>query len=234
MKSHEPLLLFRGVTKSFAQEDQAPMTILHQADFSLFPGETVGLVGPSGTGKSTFLNLCGLLDSWDEGDIVFRGKDVNSLKDTQRTALRARDLGLVYQNHCLIAELNALENVMMGLLIQGIPFFKAEQRSQDLLKELGLRDRMKHMPHQLSGGEQQRVSLARALVKNPRLILADEPTGNLDQKTAHQVFQMLVDRARDHHVALVMVTHQVGLAQALQRTLILQDGRIVPFQKVSS
>jgi lipoprotein-releasing system ATP-binding protein len=184
-------------------------------------------MGPSGSGKSTLLHAAGLLEQPDAGAIVIAGQNCAEMNDRQRTAMRRDYLGFVYQFHHLLPEFTALENVLMPLRLANVPKAEAEQRARDMLTELGLGDRLDHAPAQLSGGEQQRVAIARALANKPVLLLADEPTGNLDQATAEVVLEELLSLVRQQGLAAVIATHDPLVADRLDRTVRLQDGHLV-------
>ena len=192
------------------------------------PGELVGLVGPSGSGKSSLLHAAGLLEHPTAGTIIIGGEDCSALSDRARTRIRLRDIGFVYQFHHLLPELSALDNVALPLMIAGKPRREAEARATSLLTDLGLAERLTHQPARLSGGEQQRVAVARALANRPRLLLCDEPTGNLDPTTSRAVFQNLHDLARHEGVAALVATHNLELTSYMDRVLGLRDGRLEP------
>ena len=206
------------------------LEVLRGANLTLAPGEMVALIGPSGAGKTTFLQIAGLLDRPDAGDISINGVDAAHARDSVRTGLRNRAIGFVYQLHHLLPELTALENVMMPLLIAGKSPATATDPAMALLERLGLKERTDHLPSELSGGEQQRVAIARALVHAPKLLLADEPTGNLDPATAAIVFDLFCDAAKASGSAVLLVTHSHALARKLQRVITLEHGKIVPFE----
>jgi len=201
--------------------------ILQGLAFELAEGEFLAVVGESGSGKSTMLQILGTLDRQDSGEIWLDGEAIQSLSSTRQAQLRNEKIGFVYQAHHLIPELTALENVALPLLVQGLPVKDAQLRASALLTRLGLGAREKHVPARLSGGEAQRVAVARALVTKPRLLLADEPTGNLDEHTAMEVFELLQGLCREEHAAVVMVTHSMALARRCDRILYLHDGRLV-------
>lgn len=225
-----PVLELKDVWKSWGPAGGEGCRVLQGASLQVHAGEGVAVVGPSGTGKSTLLHLCGLLDRPDRGHVVFEGQKVESMPEAARAALRGRRIGYMYQEHHLLGDLTALENVMVPLLMQGVRESEAVARALVLLQRLGLEPRQKHRPSMLSGGEQQRVSLARALVGNPVLVLADEPTGHLDQGTTRQVFEVMVEQIRRSGAAFVMVTHNLDLAASCQRTLTLDHGRLADYK----
>ena len=200
------------------------LNVLEGATTKLSFGEMVALVAPSGAGKSTLLHIAGLLERPDSGEVVICGQACSSLSDEQRTMLRRRRIGFVYQFHHLLPEFSALENIAMPQIISGIPVIKAKDRARELLSRIGLTDRASHRPAKLSGGEQQRVAIARALANRPRLLIADEPTGNLDKETAEYVFDLLVELSNDSEMAVLVATHNHNLACLMDRTLTLNNG----------
>ena len=204
----------------------ARLEVLRGVSLSVRGGEMVALVGPSGCGKSTLLHIAGLLEKADNGDVTIDGKAANSLGDDARTAIRGSAIGFVYQYHHLLREFSALENVMLPQMIAGVARKPAKQRAEDLLTSVGLAKRMEHRPAELSGGEQQRVAIARALANKPRLLLADEPTGNLDERTADDAFSLLQNLVRGTGVAALIATHNVSLAQRMDRRVTLHEGQI--------
>ena len=221
----EPLVLVEGVTKSFGRE--VVTKVLHGIDLELFPAEFTALVGPSGSGKSTLLNLLGLLDRPTSGRIVLQGRDTTDLGDDERSALRGRSLGFVFQFHHLLPAFTALENVMMPMLAaRGREEARMRDRAFALLDEIGLADRASYGASKLSGGQQQRVAVARALVLEPPLVLADEPTGNLDTESGAQVFELLRRVSERHQTAFLVVTHDERIAARCDRVLTMVDGRI--------
>jgi len=202
------------------------LPVLVGADLTLSAGEIVALVAPSGTGKSTLLHLAGLLEKPDGGAVLIDGRDAGTLSDTQRTLIRRDTIGFVYQFHHLLAEFTALENVVLPQMIAGQPRRLAEDRARSLLTSFGLAARLQHLPGKLSGGEQQRVAIARALANAPKLLLADEPTGNLDAGTSGLVFAELLATVRAHGVAALIATHNPELASRMDRKVTLRDGLI--------
>jgi lipoprotein-releasing system ATP-binding protein len=220
-------LELRGVRRVFRTE-AGELPILRGADLLLVPGEIVALVAPSGSGKSTLLHLAGLLERPDGGKVLVRGRDAGTLPDRERTAIRRDSIGFVYQFHHLLGEFSALENVVLPQMIAGVPKRAAQQRARKLLASFGLAQRVDHLPGKLSGGEQQRVAIARALANAPAVLLADEPTGNLDVATAEGVFAELLATVRTHGVAALIATHNPDLAARMDRTVTLREGRVVP------
>ena len=214
------------VSRAFDQGGSR-LEVLKGVSMSLAPGEMVALVGPSGAGKSTLLHIAGLLEPPDGGDVYLGGKPCGRLDDDARTRLRRESLGFVYQFHHLLPEFSALENVMLPCMIAGHGKTSARARAAELLELLGLSPRADHRPGRLSGGEQQRVAIARALANRPKVLLADEPTGNLDHGTAMKVFERLVDLARETGIAVLVATHNLELAGKMDRVLALEDGIVV-------
>jgi len=221
----DPVLVIRGLKRSYVTGERT-LEVLKGADLEVFPGELVGLIGPSGSGKSSLLHAAGLLEHPTAGTIIVDGEDCSELSDRARTRIRLKEIGFVYQFHHLLPELTALDNVALPLMIAGRPRRDAEARATTLLTELGLAERLNHQPAQLSGGEQQRVAVARALANSPRLLLCDEPTGNLDPATSLAVFQNLHDLARQRGVAALVATHNLELTSYMDRVLALLDGRL--------
>jgi lipoprotein-releasing system ATP-binding protein len=214
-----------GLKRSFTQGD-VTIDVLRGVDAHLKRGEIVALLGPSGSGKSTMLQAVGLLEGGFEGTIRIDGADVTQYEQGERTKTRREQIGFVYQFHHLLPDFNAIENVVLPQLIRGAGQAEAEERAADLLGRLGLGERLHHKPSKLSGGEQQRVAVARALANRPLLVLADEPTGNLDEATADRVFDQFVKLVRDHGSAALVATHNERLAARMDRVLRLHEGRI--------
>lgn len=222
------LLKIEGLEKTFVQGGRS-LTIFKNLDLKLEAGEIVALVGPSGAGKSTLLQLAGLLDKPTAGKISINNQIVQKLSDNQRTKLRREYIGFVYQFHHLLPEFSALENVALPQIIGGVEADAAKDKAAKILADMGLKNRVLHRPAQLSGGEQQRVAIARALANDPKLLFADEPTGNLDPETAEGVFDILLEQVRERDIAALLATHNLSLADRMDRTLELKAGKIVPF-----
>ena len=221
----EPVLETRGLKRSFVQGD-VTIHVLRGVDLAIQPGEIVALLGPSGSGKSTMLQAVGLLEGGFEGSIRLAGEEAARLDDDGRTRLRRDLIGFVYQFHHLLPEFDALENVVLPQLVRGDTPDKARERARQLLETLGLGHRLEHRPAKLSGGEQQRVAVARALANRPPLILADEPTGNLDEATAETVFAEFLSLVREEGSAALVATHNERLAKRMDRVVRLHDGRL--------
>lgn len=219
------ILELRALKRSFTQGD-VTIDVLRGVDAHLKRGEIVALLGPSGSGKSTMLQAVGLLEGGFQGQILIDGHDVTQYDQGERTRTRREKIGFVYQFHHLLPDFNAIENVVLPQLIRGAGQADAEERAADLLGRLGLGERLHHKPSKLSGGEQQRVAVARALANRPLLVLADEPTGNLDEATADRVFDQFVKLVRDHGSAALVATHNERLAARMDRVLRLHDGHI--------
>ncbi len=216
------MLKVQSIKKSYGKLD-----ILKGVDLDVQHGEIVSIVGASGAGKSTLLNIIGTLDKPDSGNILIRGIDVNTLKSRQLSAFRNKHIGFIFQFHHLLVEFSALENVCIPAYIAGTSKNEAEKRATELLSLLGLGDRLDHKPGQLSGGEQQRVAVARALVNNPAMILADEPSGNLDSHNARDLHQLFIDLRREFNQTFIIVTHNEELANLSDRKVLMKDGLIV-------
>lgn len=221
-----PALQLDKVERRYAQAG-APLEILRGADLCLWPGQSVALIAPSGAGKSTLLHIAGLLEKPDAGEVLVAGSATTTMADAARTALRRSEIGFVYQFHHLLPEFSALENIMLPQMIAGLSRPEAMDRARQLLDYLGLAERGKHRPAELSGGEQQRVAIARAVANGPGILLADEPTGNLDPKTAHHVFEALDSIVRATGLATMIATHNMELASRMDRRVTLQDGVLV-------
>jgi lipoprotein-releasing system ATP-binding protein len=220
-----PALWLHKVERRFGR-GEASIEVLRGADLALWAGQSVALVAPSGAGKSTLLHLAGLLESPDSGEIYIGGAPTAAMSDEARTALRRNEIGFVYQFHHLLPEFSALENLILPQMIRGLSRAKAAARASELLAYLGLAARERHRPAELSGGEQQRVAIARAVANGPRLLLADEPTGNLDPKTAHHVFGTLAALVKASGLAALIATHNPDIAARMDRRVTLEDGLV--------
>jgi lipoprotein-releasing system ATP-binding protein len=228
LRDSEILLKVEKMEKTFAQAGES-LTILQNLSMALDKGEMVALVGPSGSGKSTLLHMVGLLDTPTAGRIVIAGHETSRMNDAERTKLRRDTIGFVYQFHYLQPEFSALENVALPQIIAGKKKKDANAHAEELLKSLGLSHRLTHRPARLSGGEQQRVAIARALANNPQLLLADEPTGNLDAQTSAEVFEILLDLVRQRGIGALIATHNIDLAEQMDRILEVKNGRLLGF-----
>jgi lipoprotein-releasing system ATP-binding protein len=221
-----PALRLVGVSRRYP-EGKRFLEVLRAADLTIRPGEVVALIAPSGAGKSTLLHIAGLLEKPDGGEVHVGGREAGRLGDPERTRMRRLEIGFVYQFHHLLPEFTAIENIMLPQMIRGLDRPTARARALQLLDYMKLKDRAEHRPSELSGGEQQRVAIARAVANVPRLILADEPTGNLDPKTAHYVFEALAALVRASGLAALIATHNMELAGLMDRRITLEDGKVV-------
>ncbi|MBO9449340.1 ABC transporter ATP-binding protein [Tropicibacter sp. R16_0] len=221
-------LRLSGLTKTYLKGTPGEVQVLRGADLELRAGETVALVAPSGAGKSTLLHIAGLLDTPDAGTVEIGGQDMTGKSDRRRTATRRSDVGFVYQFHHLLPEFTALENITLPQLANGVPEREARARAQDMLGRVGVANRADHRPAAMSGGEQQRVAFCRALANKPRVLLADEPTGNLDPATSDQVFAALVDLVSGTGLSALIATHNMDLAARMDRMLRLENGVLTP------
>jgi lipoprotein-releasing system ATP-binding protein len=222
----DPLVFLHGISRQFRQGDST-LDILRRAELAVWPGQSVALVAPSGAGKSTLLHIAGLLEHPDAGEVYVDAVATSNLTDIQRTRIRRTEIGFVYQFHHLLSEFSALENVALPQMIRGLSRREASARGAELLSYLGLRDRLMHRPAELSGGEQQRVAIARAVANAPRILLADEPTGNLDVRTAEHVFATLNQLVRASGLAAIIATHNLDIAAQMDRRVTLRDGLVV-------
>ncbi|WP_340151575.1 ABC transporter ATP-binding protein [uncultured Sneathiella sp.] len=222
----EAVLQLENIGRVFKQ-GQEKLLVLEDVALELRPGEIVALLGPSGSGKSTLLQIAGLLEPPTTGTVRIDNIDCSKARDNKRTQVRREKIGFVYQFHHLLPEFSALENVMMPNLIAGAPKAKAKEKAKELLDRMGLKDRLSHRPAKLSGGEQQRVAIARALANDPLILLADEPTGNLDEQTAEIVFKQFLDAVRDRQVAALVATHNNELARRMDRIVQVRDHHLV-------
>jgi lipoprotein-releasing system ATP-binding protein len=221
-----PIVYLHEVGRRYRQ-GEGELVILNGAKLALWAGQSVALVAPSGAGKSTLLHIAGLLEHPDEGEVYLMGSATSALSDLQRTMMRRTDVGFVYQSHRLLPEFSALENVMMPQLVRGLSRKEAAHRAQEILAYLGLKDRATHRPAELSGGEQQRVAIGRAVANAPRILFADEPTGNLDPNTAEHVFNALMQLVKATRVAMLIATHNMDLAARMDRRVTLREGQVV-------
>jgi lipoprotein-releasing system ATP-binding protein len=225
-EEEHPLIFLHGISRQFHQGDST-LDVLKGAELAVWAGQSVALVAPSGAGKSTLLHIAGLLEHPDGGEVYINTVATSLLTDLERTQIRRNDIGFVYQFHHLLPEFSALENVMLPQMIRGLSRSEASVRAAELLSYLGLKDRLSHRPAELSGGEQQRVALARAVANAPRLLLADEPTGNLDVHTAERVFATLSQLVRASGLAAIIATHNLDLAAQMDRRVTIRDGLVV-------
>ena len=224
---NNPVLELRDLRKSYNSGKPNQIDVLADAQMTLKEREIVALVAPSGAGKSTLLHIAGLLDTADSGDVVLRGEMLNVKSDARLTIVRRRDIGFIYQFHHLLPEFSAAENIMIPQMADGVSRSKAYERAGELLSKMGLGNRANHRPAELSGGEQQRVAFCRALANEPSILLADEPTGNLDQTTSHQVFDILLSVVRETRLAALIATHNPDIAERMDRTVRLSEGRLI-------
>jgi lipoprotein-releasing system ATP-binding protein len=225
----QPLLFLHDISRQFRQGDST-LDVLKGAELALWPGQSVALVAPSGAGKSTLLHIAGLLEHPDRGEVYIEAMATSNLTDTQRTRIRRTEIGFVYQFHHLLPEFSALENVVLPQMLRGLSRSEADQRASELLSYLGLKDRLAHRPAELSGGEQQRVAIARAVANAPRILLADEPTGNLDVRTAAHVFAALDQLVRASGLAAIIATHNLDIAAQMNRRVTIRDGQVVELE----
>jgi lipoprotein-releasing system ATP-binding protein len=229
MSNEAPAIYLDRIERRYLQGDDR-LDILKGVDLAAWPGQSVALIAPSGAGKSTLLHIAGLLEHQDAGEVFIDAKATSGLGDAARTSLRRNEIGFVYQFHHLLPEFSALENVMLPQMVRGLKRSAAEQRALELLGYLGLKDRVGHRPGELSGGEQQRVAIARAVANAPRILLADEPTGNLDPRTSERVFAALSQLVRASGLAAIIATHNMDLAARMDRRVTLREGKVVELQ----
>lgn len=222
--SSESLVTTRGLTKTYRREGASSLDVLRNVDLDIFPEDRIAIVGKSGTGKSTLLHLLGTLEAPTSGKVLFLGQDIFGFDEPRLASFRNKELGFIFQFHYLMVEFSALENVMMPALVGGLAKKEAKEKAEALLGKVGLSDRMTHRPNQLSGGEQQRVAIARSLMMSPKLLLTDEMTGNLDPVTGQQVFDLVLSLQSEFKMALVSVTHDEPMAASYGRILRLKDG----------
>ena len=223
---NKAILSVNNICKSYTTNGLEKLMVLQSVDLNIATGDLIGLTAPSGAGKSTLLHICGLLDTSDSGKINFLGQDIQKASDKTRTLIRRRDIGFVYQFHHLLPEFSALENIVLPQLINGEKPQQASHRAIELLKLVGLENRASHRPAQLSGGEQQRVAFCRAVANKPKLLLADEPTGNLDEKTSDMVFDALLSLVELSGMAALIATHNENLAKKMNRRISLKSGKL--------
>jgi lipoprotein-releasing system ATP-binding protein len=221
-----PVLYLHGIDRHFRQGETS-LDILKGAELGVWLGQSVALVGPSGAGKSTLLHIAGMLERPDAGEVYIDGNGTSTLPDAERTRIRRTDIGFVYQAHHLLPEFSAVENVMLPQMIRGLGRSEARKRASELLGYLGLSERLTHRPAELSGGEQQRVAIARAVANAPRILLADEPTGNLDPHTAEHVFETLRQLVRASGLAAIIATHNFDIAARMDRRVTIREGAVV-------
>jgi lipoprotein-releasing system ATP-binding protein len=226
----EPAIVLQGVARHY-QQGEATLDILQGVELSVWAGQSVALTAPSGTGKSTLLHIAGLLEHADAGEVYIDGIATSALSDGERSAIRRNQIGFVYQFHHLLPEFSALENVMLPQMVRGLSRKQARDRAGELLAYLGLQERLQHRPAELSGGEQQRVAIARAVANAPRILLADEPTGNLDPKTSEHVFTTLTQLVKASGLAAIIATHNMDLAARMDRRVTMRDGHVLEFTR---
>jgi lipoprotein-releasing system ATP-binding protein len=222
----QPLLFLHAISRRFGH-GESTLDILKSAELAIWPGQSVALIAPSGAGKSTLLHIAGLLEQPNSGEVYIDSVATSDLTDLQRTRIRRSDIGFVYQFHHLLPEFSAVENVMLPQMIRGLKRSEARTRAAELLSYLGLKDRLTHRPAELSGGEQQRVAIARAVANAPRILLADEPTGNLDVRTAERVFATMSQLVRASGLAAIIATHNLDIAGQMDRRVTIRDGAVV-------
>jgi lipoprotein-releasing system ATP-binding protein len=227
--TQSPVVLLHQVERRYRQGDAA-LEILNGANLAVWSGQMVALLAPSGAGKSTLLHIAGLLEHQDAGEVYIDDVPTSTLTDAERTRIRRNEIGFIYQAHHLLNEFTAVENVMLPQMIRGLSRKEADERAAQLLSYLGLKERLHHRPAELSGGEQQRVAIARAVANAPRILLADEPTGNLDPRTSEHVFRALTQLVRASKLAAVIATHNLEIAARMDRRVTIRDGRILELE----
>ncbi|HEY1545909.1 MAG TPA: ABC transporter ATP-binding protein [Xanthobacteraceae bacterium] len=225
----KPVIFLHGIERHYQQGD-ARLDILKGVELAIWAGQSVALIAPSGAGKSTLLHIAGMLERQDTGEVYIGDSATSTLSDSERTRIRRMDIGFVYQAHHLLPEFSALENVMLPQMIRGLSHREASTRSAELLSYLGLKERLPHRPAELSGGEQQRVAIARAVANAPKVLLADEPTGNLDPRTSEHVFGSLTQLVRASGLAAVIATHNMDIASRMDRRVTLRDGKVIELE----
>jgi lipoprotein-releasing system ATP-binding protein len=225
MNNSQPLLSAKNLYKTY-KEGKMVTEVLKKVSFDIYPQSLLAIIGSSGSGKSTLLHLLGGLDKPTSGEIIFKSQQLNSLSEQEKARLRNQEIGFVYQFHHLLPDFTALENIAMPLLIGGTSPIEAQKRAMAMLESVNLVKRANHCPAELSGGERQRVAIGRALINNPALVMADEPTGNLDKSTADSIFDLLIKLNREHGTAFLVVTHDLALANKLDQQLIMSDGQL--------
>jgi len=223
--TQSPVVFLHQIERRYRQGDVA-LDILNGADLAVWSGQTVALLAPSGAGKSTLLHIAGLLEHQDSGEVFIDDVPTSTLTDAERTRIRRNEVGFIYQAHHLLTEFTAVENVMLPQMIRGLTRKDAQERAAELLSYLGLKERLHHRPAELSGGEQQRVAIARAVANAPRILLADEPTGNLDPRTSEHVFRALTQLVRASKLAAIIATHNLDIAARMDRRVTLRDGQV--------
>jgi lipoprotein-releasing system ATP-binding protein len=227
--TESPVVFLHQIERQYRQGD-VTLDVLKGAELAVWSGQMVALIAPSGAGKSTLLHIAGLLEHQDSGEVFIDDVPTSGLSDTERTRIRRNDVGFIYQAHHLLSEFTAAENVMLPQMIRGLAKSEAYERAAELLSYLGLKERLTHRPAELSGGEQQRVAIARAVANAPRLLLADEPTGNLDPKTSEHVFRALTQLVRASRLAAVIATHNLDIAARMDRRVTVKDGRVIELE----
>jgi len=227
----KPLIELKEVYKTY-QMGKTQVNALININLQIYPRELIAILGPSGSGKSTLMHIIGSLDRTSKGKVIINNRDVSTLNDSELAILRGKTIGFVFQNFNLIPNLSAIENVELPMIFQKVPKNQREKRAKELLNKVGLSHRINHLPNEMSGGERQRVAIARALANNPDIILADEPTGNLDSKTGEEIIKLLVDLSKNEKKTLIVVTHDEELAKKMQRKIRIKDGKIIEEEKI--